>query len=407
MLCYRKHSIFTKKYHIFINENEILLGENKTKIKYTINLTPQTIIDWSINQKTKQLNGFWLNWNNKQKLFLMDATTCNLFKQSLNGIVTYGKYQILYEPTNCISHNTFGQIQQLVKMRYFNSGDSYMCKTIQKSLKYTDEDFFYQFEILKQLDHSKILKLKEVYNTNNQYHFVFSYPEGGSLADMIKSKQLSFQEVKLIIEQLMSTVSYIHSKGYVHRNLKPEHIYFQEPNNLETLVISEFELGCRLIDFQNKRPTYRVYGYSAPEIKQEIITEKSDIFSCGVILYKIITRKDLFDHESNTYDEKMMLHLINQSDIDSQYQNLLRMMLEFNPQLRATADQCLTIINKLSQRTPYFSRFLDKTCIDTNSINNEIISINLIENQDELSENQEFIQGLPTIQINKRTEMFY
>lgn len=29
-----------------------------------------------------------------------------------------------------------------------------------------------------------------------------------------------------------------------------------------------------------------------------------------------LTRKDLFDHESITYDEKMMLHLINQSDID-------------------------------------------------------------------------------------------
>lgn len=29
-----------------------------------------------------------------------------------------------------------------------------------------------------------------------------------------------------------------------------------------------------------------------------------------------LTRKDLFDHESNTYDEKMMLHLINQSDLD-------------------------------------------------------------------------------------------
>ncbi|CAK57232.1 unnamed protein product (macronuclear) [Paramecium tetraurelia] len=407
MLCYRKHSLFTKKYHIFKNENEILLGENITKIKYTINLTPQTIIDWSINQKTKQLNGFWLIWNNKQKLFLMDAMNCNLFKQSLNGIVTYGKYQILYEPINSISHNTFGQIQQLVKMRYLDSGDSYMCKTIQKSLKYTDEDFYYQFEILKQLDHSKILKLKEVYNTNNQYHFVFNYPEGGSLVDLIKSKQLPFQEVKLIIEQLMSTVSYIHSKGYVHRNLKPEHIYFQEPNNLETLVISEFELGCRSIDFQNKRLTYRVHGYSAPEIKQDIVTQKSDIFSCGVILYKIITRKDLFDHESNTYDEKMMLHLINQSDIDIQYQNLLRMMLQFNPELRATADQCLNIIHQLSQRTPYFSRSLDKTHIDTNSINNEIISINLIEDQDELSENQEFIQGLPTIQINRRTEMFY
>ncbi|CAD8206052.1 unnamed protein product [Paramecium pentaurelia] len=364
MLCYRKHSLFTKKYYIFKNENEILLGETITKIKYTIKLTPQTVIDWSINQQTIQLNGFWLIWNKKQKFFLMDATTCNIFKQTLNGIVTYGKYQILYEPINSIQYSSFGYIKQLLKMKYLYSRDSYMCKTIQKSIQYSDEDFYYQFEILKQLDHSKILKFKEAYNNNKQYHFIFDYPEGGSLADLIKTKQLQFEEVQQIIKQLISTVSFIHSKGYVHRNLKPEHIFFKELNNLDTLVISEFELGCKLIDFQNKNPTCRIHGYTAPEIKQKIFNQKCDIFSCGVVLYKILTRKDLFDHESNTYDEKMMLHLINQSDIDQQYQNLLRMMLQFNPDLRATADQCLTIINQLSKRTPSFSNILDKSHID-------------------------------------------
>ncbi|CAD8179448.1 unnamed protein product [Paramecium octaurelia] len=404
MLCYRKHSLFTKKYHIFKNDNEIHLGETTTKIKYTINLTPQTMIDWSINHQTKQLNGFWLSWKKQQKFFLMDATTCTMFKSTLNGIVTYGKHQILYEPIQHLSHSSFGS---LIKMKYLNSRDSYLCKTIQKCLQYTDDDFYYQIEILRSLDHSNIIKLKEVYNSNKNYHFVFDFPLGGSLADLIKSKQLQFKEVQLIIRQLMSTISFIHSKGYVHRNLKPEHIFFKEPNSLETLLISEFELGCRLVDFPNKHPNCRVHGYTAPEIKSKIFTQKCDIFSCGVILYKILTRKDLFDHESINYDEKMMLHLINQSDINPQYQNLLRQMLQFNPELRATADQCLTIIDSILERTPTFSNFLDRFNLDNDGINDEIISIDLIQDQDELTENQDFIQKLPIIQINKRIEMFY
>ncbi|CAD8124397.1 unnamed protein product [Paramecium sonneborni] len=402
MLCYRKHSIFTKKYHIFLNENQIHLGETSNKIKYTINLTHKTVIDWSINQNTKKLNGFWLIWKYKQKFFFMDATSCNKFKQTLNGNVTYGKFQILYEPVHILQYSSFGS---LIKMKYLNSRDSFMCKNIQKCIQYTEKDFYYQIEILKQLDHSNILKLKEVYNNNQNYHFVFDFPEGGSLADLIKSKQLSFEEVKLIIRQLILTISFIHSKGFVHRNLKPEHIFFKESNNLETLLISEFELGCRQIDFENKRPTSRVHGYTAPEIKCKIYTQKCDIFSCGVILYKIITRKDLFDHESITYDEKMMLHLINQSGIDQQYQNLLRAMLQFNPDLRANAEQCLALINNISHQTPSNPNFLDKFYIDTKSINDEIISLNCIDDNNEISENHTTIQKLPMIQINKRIEM--
>ena len=82
-------------------------------------------------------------------------------------------------------------------------------------------------------------------------------------------------------------------------------------------------------------------------------------------------------------------------------------MLQFNPDQRVTADQCLIIIDAILERTPTFSNFLDKFNFDTNGINDEIISINLIEDQDDLTENHDYIQKLPIIQINKRIEMSY
>lgn len=47
-------------------------------------------------------------------------------------------------------------------------------------------------------------------------------------------------------------LNYIHQKGYIHRNLKPENIFFLEENDYTSLVISEFELCCKIIECDKK-----------------------------------------------------------------------------------------------------------------------------------------------------------
>ena len=111
------------------------------------------------------------------------------------------------------------------------------------------------------------------------------------LADNAKhNKNYTEKDAAGIMKQILQAVNYLHSHGVCHRDLKPENILFSsmEPNS--QLKIIDFGLSKVLkeIDQIMKGEVGTLY-YMAPEVITGNYNEKCDVWSCGVILYIILS----------------------------------------------------------------------------------------------------------------------
>lgn len=91
----------------------------------------------------------------------------------------------------------------------------------------------------------------------------------------------------------------MHGKNVMHRDLKPENIMLLRKGDLNSLKIVDFGLAtyCNVDKFFF--PKCGTPGYVAPEIanltdKSKIYDKVCDVFSIGIIFFKILTGKDLF-----------------------------------------------------------------------------------------------------------------
>lgn len=177
-------------------------------------------------------------------------------------------------------------------------------KTIEKSTIKTEDEksqFLNELEILHQLDHPNIVRLYEYFEDDATYHLVTEYMPGGELFDyIIHNKSCSESIIAGFLKQILSTLAFIHSKGLVHKNIKPENLLLDR-NHPEAIV--------KLIDFgtsvsmakQKQRQRSGTSFYAAPEVFRKTgYDEKADIWSCGVVFYVMLCGKPPFYGKSDS-----------------------------------------------------------------------------------------------------------
>ena len=79
-------------------------------------------------------------------------------------------------------------------------------------------------EVLKDVNHSNVIKLLEIKEDSNYYYCICEYVNGKTLDKYLKereSKFLSEEVVQYIMKQLINAIKYIHNKKIVHRNITP------------------------------------------------------------------------------------------------------------------------------------------------------------------------------------------
>lgn len=113
-----------------------------------------------------------------------------------------------------------------------------------------------------------------------------------SLSDYLRKlpgKKADEEEAKQIFHQLISTIDYLHRKNIAHCDLKFENILFEEATGELKLI----DFGFSVEDPEKNPPTF-VCGtpsYMSPEevLKKNVDFFKADVWSLGVILFKIVT----------------------------------------------------------------------------------------------------------------------
>ncbi|XP_052290926.1 CBL-interacting serine/threonine-protein kinase 1 isoform X3 [Citrus sinensis] len=194
---------------------------------------------------------------------------------------------------------------------------------------------------LKLLKHPNVVRLHEVLASKSKIYMVLEYVTGGELFDKIASKgRLQEAEGRKLFQQLIDGVSYCHNKGVFHRDLKLENILLDSKGNIK---ISDFGLSALPQHFRDDGLLHTTCGspnYVAPEVlaNRGYDGATSDIWSCGVILYVILTGYLPFDDRNLA----VLYQKIFRGDfklpkwLSPGAQNLLRKILEPNPVKRIT-----------------------------------------------------------------------
>ena len=102
---------------------------------------------------------------------------------------------------------------------------------------------------------------------------------------------MSEQDAAYIIRQLLSAVTYCHSRGVVHRDLKPENILIDSITKTGKINIKIIDFGSALFIPPDAKIT-ELLGtpyYIAPEVLKGNYNEKCDVWSIGIILFILLS----------------------------------------------------------------------------------------------------------------------
>ena len=113
------------------------------------------------------------------------------------------------------------------------------------------------------------------------------------------------QDAAYVVRQLLSAITYCHSKGVVHRDLKPENILIESIGEDGRINIKVIDFGAALF-FAPETKISETLGtpyYIAPEVLLGNYNEKCDVWSIGVILFILLSGTAPFNGPN---DEEIM-----------------------------------------------------------------------------------------------------
>ena len=140
------------------------------------------------------------------------------------------------------------------------------------------------------LNHPNIITIYEIGVSAGEYFIVMEYLIGETLRDKLnREKQLSFTDIKNIIEQLCLGLDKAHQAGIVHRDIKPENIFINEDDRVKILDFGLAKLrGSRKLT-KDLSTLGTIYYISPEQAHSEDTSTQSDIWSTGIILYEMLT----------------------------------------------------------------------------------------------------------------------
>lgn len=228
-----------------------------------------------------------------------------------------------YQLVNCIAT---GGISQIWEVKHIANQQQYAMKLLlpehlkDKELK---NELKNEANIAKELEHPNIIRLMEVSIGRDNCYFIMEHFRGGNLKNMIRNDHFTVQaRAKKIMETCAQTFAFIHDKGWVHKDIKPDNILVTKSGDVR---IIDFSLAAKPAGFLGKMLTRKasvvIQGtrtYLAPELIQRMpLTVSADIYSLGICFYELLVGRPPFIM-SNPND-LLMAHVREQADKPSSY----------------------------------------------------------------------------------------
>ena len=156
-----------------------------------------------------------------------------------------------------------------------------------------DDDYVERFRrearAVAQLAHPNIVTVIDRGEEDGRQYIVFEYVEGENLKALVSDGPLLVDEALRLGLQVARALDFAHSRGLVHRDVKPQNVLLNEDGQAK---VTDFGIA-RSLDVQGVTQTGTVLGtsdYIAPEqARGEQVNQKTDVYSLGIVLFELLT----------------------------------------------------------------------------------------------------------------------
>jgi serine/threonine-protein kinase len=198
-----------------------------------------------------------------------------------------------------------------------------------------NEDFIEKFnkeaKAAAKLSHPNIVNVYDVGEEDGIKYIVMELIQGKNLKELIQSTE-GFLDEKLVIKiakQIASALAEAHSNNIIHRDIKPENIIIDKFNNIK---VADFGIA-RAVTTSTLVNTKQMLGsvhYCSPEQSRgSLVDNRSDIYSLGILIYELATKKVPFDgdNEITIALKHLKEEFLQPSEINSELSNGLEKII--------------------------------------------------------------------------------
>lgn len=167
-----------------------------------------------------------------------------------------------------------------------------------------------EVSLLEKLDHANILSFRDAFEDSHAVYVVTEFCESGDLFTYLNRSRspIPEREALMFLRQMLHAIAYLNKNGISHRDIKPENILMADRRHVKLA-----DLGlCHWRSPTGSRQSVRHCGtlqYCAPEIAycKPYVPERSDMWSCGIVLYAMLTQSLPFKSQDSRALRKEIL----------------------------------------------------------------------------------------------------
>lgn len=197
-----------------------------------------------------------------------------------------------------------------------------------------------EVEILTRLPpHPNIVQLIDTFEDGDWFLLVLELVGGGDLYTVLTNREpprLQEREAAFVVAQLVEGLSFLHSQGIIHRDMKLENVLVanerrEKPLVFYTVKITDFGLSKAIgAGFSEARSTVGTRPYTAPEVLREDSHDfSSDLWCLGVLLFVLLAGHFPFNKIPTKQDE--LQHLVGKLKISDLSKSVLLGLLQLEP----------------------------------------------------------------------------
>ena len=161
------------------------------------------------------------------------------------------------------------------------------------------ERFVREAKIVAKLSHPNIIAVYDVGAVDGQFYIAMQYSPGGDLKQKIATG-LNEQQAVIITQQIASALQYAHDKGFIHRDVKPANVLFDQHGNAcltdfgVAKATSAATTSLTVAGSVIGTPTYM----SPEQARGDTINHCSDLYSLGVVFYEMLSGQPPYQGDS-------------------------------------------------------------------------------------------------------------
>jgi serine/threonine-protein kinase len=217
-----------------------------------------------------------------------------LGKYEIRGVIGRGAMSIVYDGWD-------PQISRRVAIKSVQPADRFGEEATEGLVRFRREA-----QAVGRLSHPNIVSIYDYGENNDTAYIVMEFVDGNSLKALLDAKgRLPIEETVRIAEELLAGLQFSHDCGVIHRDIKPANVMMSTDGRVKIADFGIARVGSS--DMTQVGAMLGTPAYMSPEqFMGQIVDSRTDIYSSGVMLYRMLTGKRPFEGTATEIMQKVI-----------------------------------------------------------------------------------------------------